>query len=56
MIYRKRLHRKPDPLILLMVFVLLGLSATISYQIIALTQADRGEIAVQPTPAAPMGG
>ncbi|QIK38002.1 hypothetical protein GWK36_08400 [Caldichromatium japonicum] len=49
MMYRKRLRRRPDPLMLLMVFVFLGLTATISYQLLFLVPADRGEMAVQPS-------
>ncbi|MGQ9660254.1 MAG: hypothetical protein ACUVQI_09265 [Thermochromatium sp.] len=47
MIYRKRLHRKPDPLVMLTLFVIIGLCATISYQLVVCAPADRGEVAVQ---------
>ncbi len=56
MMYRKRLRRKPDPLVLLTIFVLLGLSATISYQVLVLAPADRGEMAVQPSAPQGVGG
>ncbi|BCU07079.1 hypothetical protein Atep_17560 [Allochromatium tepidum] len=58
MIYRKRkrLHRRPDPLIVLMFFVIVGLCATISYQLIACAPVDRGEIAVQSSEAIAIGG
>jgi hypothetical protein len=56
MIYRKRLHRRPDPLIVLMFFVIVSLCATISYQLIACTPVDRGEVAVQSSEAIAIGG
>ncbi|MTW20747.1 hypothetical protein [Allochromatium palmeri] len=56
MIYRKRLHRRPDPLILLMFFVIVGLCATISYQLIACTPVDHSEVAVQSPDAGSIGG
>lgn len=56
MIYRKRFHRRPDPLIVLMFFVIVGLCATISYQLIACAPVDRGEIAIQSTDAPSIGG
>lgn len=56
MIYRKRFRRRPDPLIVLMFFVIVGLCATISYQLIACAPVDRGEIAVQSSDAITIGG
>lgn len=55
MIYRKRLHRRPDPLIVLMFFVIVGLCATISYQLIACAPVDRSELAVQSPEAMAIG-
>jgi hypothetical protein len=56
MIYRKRLHRRPDPLIVLMFFVIVGLCATISYQILACAPVDRSEIARQSPDTLAIGG
>ena len=56
MIYRKRLHRRPDPLIVLMFFVVVGVCATISYQILVCAPVDRGEVAAQSPDAVAVGG
>ena len=56
MIYRKRLHRRPDPLIVLMFVVVVGLCATISYQLIACVPVDPGEVAAQSPEAGSIGG
>lgn len=55
MIYRKRRHRRPDPLIVLMFAVITGFGVTVSYQILNGAPTERSEVAAQPTVTQPTG-
>ncbi len=54
--YSKRSHRRPDPLFLLMVFVVIGMCATVSYQILVFSDASQAKLARQGAAPIEVGG
>ncbi|WP_200374839.1 hypothetical protein [Thiocystis violacea] len=56
LISSKPRRRGPDPLILLMVFVVVGLCATISYQVVVYSDASQSRLVRQAPPEVDVGG